>query len=272
MLFDSHAHLNNESFTEAQRGALIAEIEKEGMAGVADVGFDLESSALAAAHAEKYPWCIAVVGFHPHNAKDMTALDLTHIKGLAQKPKVKAIGEIGLDFYRDISPRDVQRDCFRQQIRLANELKMPIVVHAREADQEVMDILKEEQAFSTQRAAWFPQRDGRSDPRVLLHCFSGSCELAAQYVKLGAMLSIAGPITYRNARKLLEVARMIPIEELLIETDAPYLAPEPMRGRENRSPYVRYTAEKIAAIKGMPYAEVEKITTENAKRFYGIED
>ena len=272
MLFDSHAHLNNEDYTEAQRRTLVAEIENSDVTYVADIGFNLESSAMAAKHAEQYPWCYAAVGFHPHDAKEMTDQDLALLKSLAKKPKVMAIGETGLDFYRDISPRDVQRDCFRKQIRLANELKMPIVVHAREADQETMDILKEEQAFSTERTGWFPRREGQPDARVLLHCFSGSRETALQYVKLGATISIAGPVTYKNARKLVEVAVAIPIGALLIETDTPYLTPEPHRGKRNRPPYVAYTARKIAEIRETSYEEVARVTCENAKRFYGIED
>ena len=271
MLFDSHTHMNNEGFTGNQREALAKEIEASAVSYVCDVGFDLESSVIAAKHAEKYPWCYAAVGFHPHNAKEMDETSLQMIKALAKKPKVKAIGETGLDFFRNISPRDVQRDAFRKQIRLANELKMPIVVHSRDADQEVLDILREEQAFSNERIGWFPDIHGKPDARVLLHCFSGSKEIAKQYVKLGATISIAGPITYQNARKGIEIVEEIPIEYLLIETDAPYLTPEPFRGKRNKTPYIEYTAKKIAEIKGMTYEEVAKITCENAKRFFGIE-
>jgi len=271
MLFDSHTHMNNDGLTDHQRKRIAEEIEASAVSYVADIGFDLESSATAAKHAEKYPWCYAAVGFHPHNAKEMDETDLQMIKALAKKPKVKAIGEAGLDFYRDLSPRDAQRECFRKQIRLANELKMPIVVHSRDADQEVLDILREEQAFSNERISWFPQIQGKPDARVLLHCFSGNKEIARQLVKLGATISIAGPITYKNARKSVEVVEEIPIEHLLIETDAPYLTPEPFRGKRNKTPYVEYVAKKIAEIKGMTYEEVAKITCENAKRFYGIE-
>jgi len=272
MLFDSHTHLNNEGYTEAQREALASEIEASDVSYVVDVGFNLESSALAVRHTEKYSWCYAAVGFHPHEAKEMDELGLALIKNLARKPKVKAIGEIGLDFHYDHSPRDVQRECFRQQIRLANELRMPIVVHSREADQEVLNILKEEQAFSKERTGWFPpKQEGIPDARVLMHCFSGSSELARQYVKLGGIISIAGPITYKNASKSVEVVRALSISDLLIETDAPYLSPEPYRGKKNRSSYVEYTARKIAEIKEMSYDEVVCITCENAKRFYSIE-
>lgn len=276
MLFDSHTHLNNEGYTEEQRRELFEEIEASDVSYVMDVGFDLESSQLAVKHARALPWCYAAVGVHPHDAKSMDDMVLALIRGLAKKDKVQAIGEIGLDFHYDLSERDVQRCWFRRQIQLANELKMPIVIHSREADQETMDILKEEGAFSAERASWFPKRKGPGgeelpDCRVLLHCFSGSRELAKQYVKLGATLSVCGPVTFKNNRKTQEVVKEIPIEFLLVETDAPYLTPEPFRGRKNKSPYVEHTARRVAVLKGIPYEEAARITCENAKRFFGIE-
>ena len=257
MLFDSHTHLNIEGASDSQRAKLAGEIEASDVSYIVDVGFDLESSALAVRHSEKYPWCYAAVGFHPHDAAKMDDTDLEMIKALAAKPKAVAIGETGLDFYRDLSPRDVQRDCFRKQIRLAIEINKPLVVHSRDADEETMSILKSEKAFER--------------IRVLLHCYSGGKELAGQYIKLGAMISIAGPVTYKNARRSVEVVEDIPIEYLLIETDAPYLTPEPMRGKPNKTQYVEYTARKVAEIKGISYEEAARITCENAKRFYGIE-
>ena len=276
MLFDSHAHLNNDTFTEAQREALIADIEASDLSYVMDIGFDLPSSLQAVNDAQRLPWCYAVVGVHPHDAKGMDEEMLIMIKGLTKKDKVQAIGEIGLDFHYNHSDPDVQRHWFRRQIQLANELKMPIVIHSREADQETLDILKEEGAFSDERAGWFPKRpgpDGRmeKDCRVLLHCFSGSKELGQQYVKLGATLSIAGPVTYKNNRKTSEVAAAIPIEYLLVETDSPYLTPEPFRGKKNKPPYVEHTARRVALLKGMEYDEVCRITCENAKRFFNID-
>lgn len=275
MLFDSHTHLNNETLTEEERAALAEKIEASEVSYIMDVGFNLESSALAVKHAEKYPWCYAVVGCHPHDTKDMDEMQLIMIKGMAKKDKVMAIGEIGLDFHYDFSERNVQEEWFRRQIQLANQLKMPIVIHSREADELVMNILREEGAFSNERLSWFPKRPGPEgkmfpDARVLLHCFSGSKEIGQQYIKLGATLSVAGPITYKNARKGVEVVKTIPIEYLLIETDAPYLTPEPFRGKQNMSPYVEYTARKVAEIKEMEYEDVVKITCENAKRFFGI--
>ena len=223
----------------------------------------------------------------------MDDMELAMYKGLARKKKVVAIGEIGLDFHYDHSPRDIQREWFRRQIRMANQLKMPIVIHSREADQETMDILKEEGAFSEERKSWFPKRPDPSgytlkkseaakktpddpadhmadDARVLIHCFSGSAELAAQYVKLGATISVAGPVTYKNNRKTVTVVAEVPMDFLLVETDSPYLSPEPLRGRRNMSPNVKYTAQKVAEIKDMTLEEVAAKTKENAMRFYGI--
>lgn len=274
MLFDSHAHINH-NMSDEDRAFMVEAIENSDLDYVMDIGFDLASSKLAVDHAAKYPWCYAVVGCHPHDSKDLDDMQLTMIRGLAKKNKVQAIGEIGLDFHYDHSPRDIQREAFRQQIRLANELKMPIVIHAREADQEVMDILKEEGAFSKARTDAFPpQPDGTPDARVLLHCFSGSKELGRQYVALGATLSIAGPVTYKNNRKTIEVVEAIDLSKLLVETDSPYLTPEPVRKehRTNLPLYVEHTARKIAEIKGITYEEVAKTTMENAKRFFGIEE
>ena len=277
MLFDSHTHINNEDYSENEVAELAKKIEASNVSYVMDVGFDLASSAVAVKHSEKYPWCYAAVGCHPHEARNMDQEQLVMFKGLAKKGKVKAIGEIGLDYFKNHSPKEEQQIWFRHQIQLANELKLPIIIHDREANQDVLNILKEEGAFSKERYSWFPQRKGHNgellkDARVLLHCYSGSRELAEQYIKLGATISIAGPITYKNNRKGIEVVAAIPIEFLLIETDAPYLTPEPFRGRQNMSPYVAYTAEKLAEIKEISFEEVARITCNNAKVFFGIDD
>ena len=271
MLFDSHSHINNESYEEAERLKLVEAIEASDVSYVMDVGFDLASSVMAINHAKQYPWCYAVIGCHPHDTKGMDEMTLSMFKSLATKPKVVAIGEIGLDYYRNLSDREVQQYWFRRQIELALELEKPIVIHDRDASQDVMQILKEEGVFSKTRTDRFPkQKDGLPDARLLLHCYSGSKEQAEQYVKLGATISIAGPVTYKNARKLVEVVEGIPIEHLLVETDAPYLTPEPMRGKPNQSPYVEYTARKVAEIKGLTYEEVARITCDNGKRFFSI--
>jgi len=268
MLFDSHTHFNNEDLTSLERQALFNTVDKavkEGkMAGAVDIGFDLESSRMAAEHAKTWPWCYAAAGCHPHDAKSMDEDKLAQIAALAAEEKVVAIGEIGLDFYYDLSDRDVQRYWFRRQIRLANELMMPIAIHAREADQEVMDILKEEGAFSEERRKHFGHAG------VLLHCFSGSAEFGKQYVKMGAYISVAGPVTYKNNRKTVAMVAEVPIERLLVETDAPYLTPVPFRGKRNTPLFVEYTARKVAEIKGLTFEETAAVTRENAMRFYGI--
>lgn len=271
MLFDSHAHINNETYSQNQREKLIEDIENSDVSYVMDVGFDLESSYMAYKHAQDYHWCYAAVGFHPHDADKMSDEDLVLIKGLAKKTKVQAIGEIGLDYYRNISDPEIQRQCFRRQIQLALELSMPIIIHDRDANNDVMQILKEEGVFSKVRINQFPpHKDGGHDARLLMHCYSGSRELAEQYVKLGATISIAGPVTYKNARKLIEVVEAISMNRLLIETDAPYLTPEPFRGKPNQSPYVEYTAREIARIKGLEYKDVAEITCNNAKVFFNL--
>lgn len=275
MLFDSHTHLNNESYSEQEREKLFVAIEESDVSYVMDAGFDLESSYLAVKHSERFPWCYAIVGFHPHGASEVDEEQFALMEGLARKNRVKAIGEIGLDYYRNLSPKEDQRYWFRRQIDLANRLKMPIVIHDRDAHGEVMEILKEEGAFSKERKLCFPKRPGslqEEDARVLLHCYSGSKDQALQYVKLGATISVAGPVTYKNARILREVVEGIPIENLLIETDAPYLTPEPYRGKENMSPYVEMVARKVAEIKGLSYEEVALQTKENAMRFFNIKE
>ncbi len=278
MLFDAHTHLNHDGFSQEERNKRMEEIDgNKRLMGVVDVGFDLESSALAAKHAGRYPWCYGAVGFHPHSAKEMGAMELGMIESLAKKPGVKAIGEIGLDFHYDHSPREEQRKAFRAQIALANKLKMPMVIHAREADQEVMDILKEEGAFSSNRKAQFPLRkvppgweSGAQDARVMLHCYSGSKELAEQYVRLGGTISIAGPVTYKNNRKTVQVVQAIPTVFLLAETDAPFLAPVPFRGKPNYSHYVEHTIRRISVIKEAEESLLQKQLWENGQRFFNL--
>ena len=269
MLFDSHTHFNNEDLTSLERQALFNDVDravKEGkFSGAVDIGFDLPSSEMAAEHARTWSWCYATAGCHPHDAKTMDEEKLKRIGELTQEEKVVAIGEIGLDFHYDLSDRDVQRYWFRRQIRLANEGMMPITIHAREADQEVMDILKEEGAFSKERLDHFGHAG------VLLHCFSGSAELGKQYVDLGAYISVAGPVTYKNNKKTVRMVEEMPMDRLLIETDAPYLTPVPFRGQRNTPLFIEHTARRIAVIKDISFEETADITRENALRFYGIE-
>ena len=276
MLFDSHAHINEDRFSDKERNELLDSIEaSELLSFVADIGYDYESSARAAKAAAERAFCVAAVGVHPHDAKTLNESMLKDIENLASGIRVKAIGEIGLDYHYMRSEKEDQRYWFRRQIQLANKLKMPMVIHSREADQETMDILLEEGAFSDERKSWFPMRMGTGgkevpDARVDIHCFSGSAEIGRKYASLGATLGICGPITYKNNKKTPRVVEEVPLEYLMIETDSPYLAPVPMRGKPNKPMYVEYVARKIAEIKAMEFEEVAAITTRTARNFYGI--
>ena len=272
MLFDAHTHLNEERYTDEERAELAAEIEQSPVDYILDAGSCFSDTEQAIKDAEKYPWCYASAGLHPEEVGDMTEEKMEYLKELALHDKVRAIGEIGLDYYYDDGvPREEQQKWFRRQIQLANELKMPIMIHSRDADLDTLTILKEEGAFSDERKSWFPKRPGNiPDARVLMHCFSYSAETALEYVKLGGTISICGPVTFKSNKKTRRVVENIPIDFLTVETDAPYLAPEPMRGKPNKSPYVEYTCRKVAEIKGITYEEAAAITKANAMRFYDV--
>jgi len=275
MLFDSHAHIGDLAETADELALIIDEIESSPLLRyVADIGYDLPSSVRVMENAARYPWCVGAVGVHPHDSASMDEEILSEIGRLALSG-ASAVGEIGLDYYYMRSPKEDQRYWFRRQIRLANELGMPIVIHSRDADRETMDILIEEGAFSEERKALFPKRPGPEgtdlpDARVDIHCFSGSAELAAEYVKLGATIGICGPLTYKNNKKTVRVAEETPLEFMMVETDSPYLTPVPFRGRPNRPWYVEHTARRLAVIKGMTFDEVSEVTFRNAMRFYGL--
>ena len=292
MLFDAHTHLNFQEYTDEERAELAAEIEASEVGYIVDVADCVASAKQALADAAAYPWCYAAVGIHPDHApyymgirsgnaelvaKADKALeaDLDEIRKLAADPKAVCIGEIGLDFHYGKDDHDEQEELFRRQVRLANELRLPIMIHSRDAHKLTMDILKEEGAFSEERKSWFPGRPGEHgevpDARVQLHCFSGSYELAEEYVKLGATISLGGPITFKNGKKAAEVAQKIPLEFLLSETDAPYLAPEPLRGRPNKTPYIEHVVRRMAVLKGISYDEAAETLSANAMRFFGIE-
>lgn len=274
MLFDAHTHLNFEKYTEEERNELAAEIEASDVSYIIDVADCVESAERALQDSDDHPWCYAAVGIHPDHASTYTDADIEEIRKLAAHPKAMAIGEIGLDFYYGTDDREQQQELFRKQIRLANELRMPIMIHSRDAHQLTMDILKEEGAFSEERKSWFPKRTvgGKEvpDARVQMHCFSGSPELALEYVKLGATISLGGPVTFKNGKKAAEVARQTPVECLLSETDAPYMAPVPLRGKPNKSPYIEHIVRRMAILKGLDYEETARILTENGKRFFSI--
>lgn len=255
MLFDSHAHLNDEKFDE-DREELIASLKDSGIEYVVNPGADMESSRTAVELGEKYDFIYPAVGVHPHDVENMTEEDIEELREMVKNnDKIVAIGEIGLDYYYDFSPRDLQKKWFKRQIELANELNLPFIVHDRDAHGDTMDIIKSTKAEHT---------------GCLLHCYSGEIELAREYVKMGCYISIPGTITFKNNRKTREVARLIPLEYLMIETDSPYMAPVPHRGKRNDPSLVRYVAEKIAQEKGISYEEVCRVTSENAKKFFGI--
>ncbi len=249
-IFDSHAHYDDSWFDE-DRDSLLEKLPELGVCGVVNNAVDPESSARAIAFAEKYPYFYAAVGFHPENLENMPDGWLDKIAELTKHPKVVAIGETGLDYHWDI-PKPLQLRVFEDQIKLSLDLDMPIVVHDREAHGDVFDLLR------------------KYRPKALVHCFSGSVELMREAVKLGSCISLGGVVTFKNARHSIEVAGEIPLDRLLLETDAPYMAPVPFRGKRNDSSKIIFAAEKIAALRGVGVQELLDITAENAKRFYSI--
>ena len=250
-IFDAHAHYDD-SWFDGDRESLLESLPEEGVCGVVNNAVDLESAGRAIAFAERYPYFYAAVGFHPENLENMPADYLDRLAALTEHPKVVAIGETGLDYHWDI-PKPLQQRVFEEQIRLSLELDMPIVVHDREAHGDVFDLLR------------------KYKPKALVHCFSGSVELAREAVRLGCTVSLGGVVTFKNARHSLEVASELPLDRLLLETDAPYMAPVPFRGKRCDSSMIVYAAEKIAALRNIGVQELLDITCENARRFYGIE-
>lgn len=255
MVFDSHAHLDDERF-DKDRDSIITRARESGIQYILNPGADLNTSIRAVNLAQKYSMIYAAVGVHPHDVKDMDEDTIEVLKALSNKEKVVAIGEIGLDFYYDHSPRDEQRKWFRRQIELAKEVNLPIIIHDRDAHEETFNILKEYDVGSL---------------GCVMHCYASSVEMAREYIKMGVYISLAGPVTFNNARKTYDVAREIPLEWLLVETDSPYLTPTPYRGKRNEPAYVKLVAEKIAEAKGISFEEVAYQTTLNAKKLFRIE-
>ena len=252
-LFDTHAHYDDEAF-DTDREALLAALPENGVGLVVNPGCDLPSSRTAIALAEKYPHVYAAVGVHPENCGDWEDGFLSQLRQLAVRDKVRAIGEIGLDYYwEENPPRELQQQVFRAQLQLAQELDLPVIVHDREAHGDSLSIIRE-----------FPNLRG------VFHCFSGSAEMAKELVKLGWMISFTGVLTYKNARKALETADAVPLEHLMIETDSPYMAPVPNRGKRNDSRNVSFICQKLAEVKGVSPEDCARITMENGKRFFRI--
>lgn len=254
MLFDTHAHLNAHQFAEDE-AEVIKRAQEAGVSNMVVVGFDKETIQSAIRIAETYDFIYAAIGWHPVDAIDMKEEDLKWMEELANHPKVVALGEMGLDYYWDKSPKDVQQEVFRKQIRLAKKVKLPIIIHNREATQDIITILKEE---------------GAAEVGGIMHCFSGSVETAKECIAMNFLISLGGPVTFKNAKKPKEVASEVPLEKLLIETDCPYLAPHPYRGKRNEPAYVKLVAEQIAELKGISYEEVARQTSLNAKKLFQI--
>ncbi len=250
-IFDTHAHYDDSRFDE-DRNQLLSSLSDDCVSGIINCGCDLKSSLETVALTEKYSFLYGAVGVHPHEAEETTEDDLERIKELYKKEKIVAVGEIGLDYFYDFSPRERQTEIFRKQIMTANELDLPVIIHDRDAHEDTMNILKE------------------LKPKGVVHCFSGSAEMAKEILKLGLYIGIGGAVTFKNARKPVEVVEMLPLDRLLLETDAPYMTPVPFRGKRCDSSHIAYTAEKIAEIKGIGVQELIDRCTENAKVLFGI--
>ncbi|MEA0555625.1 TatD family hydrolase [Lysinibacillus irui] len=256
MFIDSHVHLNADQYDEDLQvvidRALEAKVEK-----MVVIGFDRKTIERTMQLIEQYDFVYGVIGWHPVDAIDCTQEDLEWIEKLASHPKIVGIGETGLDYYWDKSPKDVQQALFRKQIHLAQKTGLPIIIHNRDATGDVVRILREENAASV---------------GGVMHCFSGSVETARECIAMNFMISLGGPVTFKNARLPKEVATEIPLEHLMIETDAPYLAPHPHRGKRNEPAFVPLVAEEIARLKGLTIEEIGQATTDNAKKFFGIDN
>jgi TatD DNase family protein len=252
MLIDSHAHIQLKQF-DTDRKAVLERASEAGVHAILVVGFDLETSRGAIDLAERHEQTYATVGMHPHDAKDLTDETLHIFRKLVNHPKVIALGEMGLDYYRDFSPHPIQKMAFEQQLDLAEELNLPIVIHNREAYHDILPILQ----------ARYGKVCG------VMHCFSGDIAIMRQSLDLGFYIGIGGPVTYRKSDALQEVARKIPADRLLVETDCPWLAPQFRRGKRNEPAYVRAIAEKVAELRDVSLGEIEETTTRNFRKLFG---
>ena len=251
-LIDTHAHLYEPEYVE-NMDTLMEELRQNGMENVICVGCEIATSKRTLEIAEKYDFVYAAVGFHPCDVGEITDGMWDEMKKMMAHPKVRAVGEIGLDYYWDKVPRDIQKQWFIKQLDYANEIGLPVAIHTRDATLDTLEILKE-----------------HTPKKGVLHCYSGSAETLKEVVKLGLYISMGGVVTFKNARRAVESIESVPLERLMLETDCPYLAPEPFRGKLNRPDYTLYTARKIAELRGMTEQEIIDITTKNAKQFFNI--
>lgn len=254
-MIDSHCHLDFEQF-EGRLEAVLDEARHVGVSTIVNIGVDLPSSRRSVELAEKHDMIYATIGVHPHDAKTLDSRVVDELTRLAAHDRVVAVGEIGLDFYRDLSPRDVQRRAFRRQLELAVTLEMPVVIHTREAFEETLKIVRE---YASRL------------PGGVFHCFPGSIDDAMRVFDLGFVVSVGGVITYKNSR-MARVAAAVPLEKLMLETDAPYLTPVPFRGQVNQPAYVRYTLRKLAELRGISGSETEAVTDRTTRKLYRLVD
>lgn len=254
MIFDTHVHYDDEAFDQ-DREAVLQKIREDGVGMIADIGADIASSKKAMELSERYDFIYAVVGVHPSEVEPMQPSDIAWLREMAKKPKVVAIGEIGLDYHYEEPERELQKKWFKAQLELAKEVKLPVSIHSREAAQDTLTIM---------------QQMDMQETGGVIHCFSYGWEMAKIYLDMGFYLGIGGVVTFKNAKKLKEVVQKAPLERIVLETDGPYLAPEPFRGKRNMSSYLTYVAEKIAELKKITPEEVIQITEQNARRLYHI--
>lgn len=254
MLFDTHTHYDDERFTD-DKYEVIERAHNSGIKYMLNASSDIASCSESVSLAEKYAYVYAAVGVHPHNVEQADHNTLNIIRDYAKSSKAVAIGEIGLDYYYDNSPRELQRQWFIKQIHMAIQLNLPIIVHNRDAHMDTLKIVKQEEA----------KKIGG-----VFHCYSGSVEMAREVLDNNFYISVGGVVTFKNASRISEVVRFVPEDMLLIETDCPYLTPEPFRGKRNESSYIRFIAEKIAEIKGTSFEYIAYVTTENAKRLFKV--
>ena len=250
-IFDTHAHYNDKAFNE-DRTNLLDSFSESGILGVINCGTDIESSKKSTELAEQYDFMYCAVGFHPEDINKADESYLTKIKELAKHEKCVAIGEIGLDYYWVKDNKEEQKRFFEEQLTLANELDLPVIIHSRDAHNDTLEILK------------------KHKPKGVLHCFSGSVEVMNEALKLGMYIGLGGAVTFKNARVPLEVAKSVPLERLLLETDCPYMTPVPFRGKRNQSTYISYVAEKIAEVKNLTKEEVLTAANNNAHKLFCI--